>query len=213
VTPFQTNSLARGYGGAQVPHPHPHLDLGDQDLKEFEWKEFLITTHAECGDIVEYYDTYLPTRRVLESAPLGCWHAGSSFAARTAIRMYHAMASGRAEDVAVSGPVRPCPHDTATCINTPLPACLGDAESVESLEADEGGVYTYLVHFENGTHTVRCGHDLQGYPRSLRREIRYFWKEVVECPTAPHFLGSMACVLGDLLGDLRSPIPPGKLTL
>jgi hypothetical protein len=169
------------------------LDLGDYDLKEYEWLDYPIVTHLVRDNVIEYYDTWSQAKCVLASAPVGSW-GGASFAVRTAVRMHHAMASGLAEDVAESGPRAPCPHDTVTCTNTPLHSGLGDAEFVDSLEADEGGVFTYMVTFEHGTQAVRCGHDLQGYPQSMRREIRYFWKEAVNCPTAPHYLGSMARV-------------------
>jgi hypothetical protein len=175
--------------------PRAELDLGDQDLKAFEWKEVPIATHLERRGIVEYYDACLPTRRVLASIPLGEW-GGASFAMRTAVRMYHAMASGHRGNVVESGPVHPCPHDSVACsVVTVVEDAWGEANFVESLEADEGGVFTYMVAFELGRHRVRCGHDLHKYTKDLRVEIFYFWREGVACPVPPHFLGNMKQVV------------------
>jgi hypothetical protein len=185
----------------------PHLALGDQDLKAIEWKELPIASHLERPDtgVVEYYDSVGLDRNVLASIPLQGW-GGATFAERTAIRMYHAMASGPTDKVSVVGPETPCPHDGTALAPTPrMDSNWGAPDYVESLETDEGGVLTYLVMFELDSYPIRCGHDLRECSRDLKKAIRSFWKDDVECPTTPHALGDMRCDMTTLLevGDLR----------
>jgi hypothetical protein len=89
----------------------------------------------------------------------------------------------------------PCLHDSGSVANALLDPAWGEVSFVTGLYKDEGGAFTYTMMFADRTHRVRCGHDLQEYPKSLKREIRTWWKGDMNGKTWPHFLGDMTTVL------------------
>lgn len=169
------------------------LPLGDPATIEFDWTDVIIVSHLERAEVVEYYNGDLKNLLVVLTLPTRGW-GDATFAERTAVRMYHARAC---MDAARTGTTQPCLHDRGGPVLDTV-RLAGDTQFIDSIIKEEaGGVFTYRVVLDDDEEQiVRCGHDLSGYPRSLRASVREFWKDMFTCPAVPHFLGDMALVFG-----------------
>jgi uncharacterized small protein (DUF1192 family) len=191
------------YEGSVQKEAKNGLPLGHPETMAYDWMEIKkIASHLVRDERVEYLDASL--RNVLAVLPVGGW-ADAKFDLRTVVRMYHAMASGPHDEVTTNGPRRACLHDVEDGCNTSIEDAWGAADHVKKLHMDEGGMFTYTVQFCDRVRRVRCGHDLQEYPRALKREIRSYWKGDLYCPTMPHYLGDMSL---DVTGTMRAAASP-----